>query len=64
MPACGVNLIEGKLPDVVQFLDALTYGKETPEELRERLADWRGEMRRTFWPDLVGSDEDVEQVHA
>jgi len=56
----GVNLIEGKLPDVVQFLDELAYGKETPEDLRVRLADWRGEMRRTFWPDLVGPDEDAE----
>jgi hypothetical protein len=60
----GVNLIEGKLPDVVQFLDELTYGQKTPEDLRERLVDWRGEMRRTFWRDLVGSDEDVERVHS
>jgi len=56
----GVNLIEGKLPDVAQFLDELAYGEATTEDLRERLVDWRREMRRTFWPDLVDPDQDAE----
>jgi endogenous inhibitor of DNA gyrase (YacG/DUF329 family) len=37
----GVNLIQGKLGDVVRFLDELTYGRQTTEGLKENRAAWQ-----------------------
>jgi hypothetical protein len=37
----GVNFIEGGRRAVLAFLDTLTYGEQTPPELRERQASWR-----------------------
>jgi hypothetical protein len=39
-PVC-VNLIQGKLADVIRFLDELTYGKETNTALVENRAEWQ-----------------------
>jgi hypothetical protein len=52
----GVNLIQGKLMDVIQFLDELTYGKQTTEGLKENRAAWLKEMERISWVDFVSSD--------
>jgi hypothetical protein len=37
----GVNLIEGTLTDVIEFLDQLTYGVGTSEEVLGTREDWR-----------------------
>jgi hypothetical protein len=55
----GVNLIEGNLMDVVQFLDSLSYGEEMTSELRDNRVCWRGKMRETHWGEVVGADEEV-----
>ncbi|MBN1979479.1 MAG: hypothetical protein JW918_18940, partial [Anaerolineae bacterium] len=52
----GVNLIQGKLMDVVQFLDELTYGQGTTEGLEENRAAWLEEMAKVPWIDFVSSD--------
>lgn len=53
----GVNLIQGKLRDVVQFLDELTYGRQTTEGLKENRAVWLEEMLKIPWIDFVSSSE-------
>jgi endogenous inhibitor of DNA gyrase (YacG/DUF329 family) len=42
----GVNLIQGKLADVIQFLDDLTYGPQSSKELLDRRQEWTGTMVR------------------
>ena len=49
----GVNLIEGKLTDVVRFLDALTYGDQTAVELKEAREDW-DRTQETYRRDFLG----------
>ena len=36
----AINLIEGKLSDVITFLDRLTYGAENTEGVQETHAEW------------------------
>ena len=43
----GVNLIEGKYPEVVQFLNQLTYGENGTPGMREVHADWHAKINRT-----------------
>jgi endogenous inhibitor of DNA gyrase (YacG/DUF329 family) len=57
----GVNLIQGKLGDVVQFLDELTYGQGTTEGLEENRAAWLEEMAKVRWIDFVSSDRVTEE---
>jgi len=48
----GVNLIEGRLSDVVPFLDELSYGKGIPREADANRQAWRAtldEMRERDW---------------
>jgi ssDNA-binding Zn-finger/Zn-ribbon topoisomerase 1 len=52
----GVNLIQGKLRDVVKFLDELTYGQQTTKGLEENRAAWLEEMAKIPWIDFVSSD--------
>jgi hypothetical protein len=54
--AAAVNLISGKLTDVVQFLDSLAYGPGTAPELRRVHAQWRASLRSISW--LHMADED------
>ncbi|MCL2647323.1 MAG: hypothetical protein FWD61_10030 [Phycisphaerales bacterium] len=42
--AAGVNLIEGRLKDVLAFLDALSSGRQ--DEVADR---WRKERRKQKW---------------
>lgn len=37
----AVNLIKGKMSDVVRFLDRLTYGEDSTPGVQENLAEWR-----------------------
>lgn len=39
--ATCVNLIEGNLREVMQFLDALTYGEGNAPEMQQRYVEWR-----------------------
>jgi hypothetical protein len=57
----GVNLIQGKLGDVVQFLDELTYGKQTTEGLVENRAIWLEEMAKIPWIDFVSQNQAAEE---
>jgi DNA-directed RNA polymerase subunit M/transcription elongation factor TFIIS len=36
----GPNLIQGKLTDILRFLDELTYGPDTAQEMQERRETW------------------------
>ena len=47
--AAAVNLIEGKLTDVVRFLDELTYGEAAKEQLESRRHEWRATLGRQLW---------------
>jgi len=40
----GVNLIQGKLADVIRFLDELTYGPQSTEGLADNRQDWQDTM--------------------
>ena len=42
-------LIEGKLKDIMPFLDALSYGENLPEEVQATREQWRREWRRSRW---------------
>jgi hypothetical protein len=37
----GVNLIEGRYYEVVEFLDRLTYGEKSTAGLRDKHTTWR-----------------------
>jgi hypothetical protein len=51
----GTNLIEGKVADVVRFLDELNYGDRPPPEMRENLAAWRAHRADLLgWPGARG----------
>ncbi len=48
----AVNLIEGRLGDVVAFLDDLSYGEKSTAGTREKLAEWNKniEVNRNWYP--------------
>jgi len=57
----AVNLISGRLTDVVQFLDTLHYGAGTNPELRRVYARWREKVKSVSWLSLPsGGEEDQE----
>lgn len=43
----GINLIEGRYHEVVEFLDRLTYGQDSTPETRETLSQWREAIDHT-----------------
>jgi len=45
--AAGVNLIKGRLTDVVEFLDELTYDGELKPQLTAQRERWRRELHRS-----------------
>ena len=55
----GVNLIEGRVPDVVRFLDELSYGDGTPGETIDRREMWRATLGEIPWIGLAESAEDA-----
>ena len=48
----GVNLIVGKLTDVVQFLDELS-GIENSPDIQPTDAAWRSNFTATWWPEFL-----------
>lgn len=42
-------LIEGKLKDIMPFLDALSYGESVPQGVHETREAWRREWRSSRW---------------
>ena len=44
-----VNLIEGKLRDVIGFLDKLTHGSGSATGLSDSHAIWRKKLTSTSW---------------
>ena len=54
----AINLIEGRLPEVVALLDALTYGPGSTPGLPERREAWRAEVATTWYgaPDTPPAD--------
>ncbi len=54
--AAAVNLISGRLKDVVEFLDSLAYGAGSAPELRRVHARWQAGIRASSWMKLP-SDE-------
>ncbi len=42
-------LIEGKLKDIMPFLDALSYGENLPEDVRATREEWRTVWRDSRW---------------
>jgi len=43
----GINLIEGRYHEVVEFLDSLTYGDGSTQGTGETLAEWRDKINYT-----------------
>jgi len=50
----GPNLIQGKLTDILQFLDELTYGPDAAQEMWEHRADWLRNLE-TNWRHVMGA---------
>ena len=46
--AGAVNLISGRLKDVIAFLDELTYSENSTPEMRDNLAAWREKRNRAY----------------
>jgi hypothetical protein len=42
-------LIEGKLKDIIPFLDALTYGESIPDDVQATREEWRRAWRASRW---------------
>lgn len=43
----GMNLVEGRYHEVVEFLDALTYGEGSTPGMQQTRAEWRRAINRT-----------------
>ncbi|MFB3879995.1 MAG: hypothetical protein ACE149_01965 [Armatimonadota bacterium] len=56
-PVCP-NLIDGKLSELVPFLDSLAYGDGSPPERRETRENWRRGLRaqEQFYRDIANRD--------
>jgi len=50
--AAGVNLIDGKLEDVVKFLNQLSE-LDIPAEMQQRHEEWQQKQALTYWPDIL-----------
>lgn len=53
------NLIEGDVADIAAFLDRITYGEGTPEEVRRQRERWRDRVRIAprFWSGQLAPDD-------
>ena len=45
----AVNLIQGKMNDVLSFLNNLTYDTKSTKGTHETLTDWRGKWRKSYF---------------
>jgi hypothetical protein len=43
------NFIEGKMKDIMPFLDHLTYGNSIPADVRQTREEWRRKWERNPW---------------
>jgi len=60
--AAAVNVIAGKLKDVVEFLDSLAYGPGSAQELRRVYARWRANVESVPWLSLPSEDEAKQET--
>lgn len=56
----ALALIDGKITDVAEFLDQLTYGAEIPAEVRALRDAWRETVRSAprFWSEQIRAEDD------
>ncbi len=59
----GVNLIAGKLQDVVVFLDELG-GLDLPQQMAQRSREWRETYDTSYWPAIFDPDDDNDASEA
>ena len=59
----GVNLIAGKLQDVVVFLDELS-GLDLPQQMAQRSQEWRETYDTSYWPAIFDPDDDNDAIEA
>ena len=45
----ALNLIEGKMKDIMPFLDRLTYGDSIPADIHQTREEWRSKWVRNPW---------------
>ena len=45
----AVNLIQGKMNDVLSFFNNLTYDTNSTKGTHETLTDWRGKWRKSYF---------------
>ena len=43
------NLIEGKMKDIMPFLDRISYGESVPDEVKETREQWRKKWSNNPW---------------
>ncbi len=51
----ATSLIEGKMKDIMAFLDQLTYGEKTPLEIEQTREEWRRKWRENAWSNDKGN---------
>ena len=58
----AINLIEGRLSDVVAFLDRLSYGDQSTPGMRETYAEWDKNIdaNRNWYRGRRSAPEDTE----
>ena len=59
--AAGVNLIDGKLTDVIEFLNQLS-GMDLPEPFRNNYTTWRTRQDSINWDDIRQQAEDKKRA--
>ncbi|MEZ4640730.1 MAG: hypothetical protein R2873_24870 [Caldilineaceae bacterium] len=42
-------MIEGKMQDIMAFLDRLSYGEDVPPEIEQTREAWRKKWRENAW---------------
>ena len=60
--AAGVNLIDGKLGDVIVFLDQLS-GMDLPDAFRDNYRAWRDKQDSICWDDILKRKEIRKQAN-
>lgn len=50
----ATSLIEGKMKDIMAFLDRLSYGDHIPPEIEHTRAEWRRKWRENAWSNSKG----------
>ena len=48
------SLIEGKMKDIIPFLDRLTYGDSIPPDVQQTREEWRRKWARNPWSKGMG----------